>query len=661
MANLRREDIDRILKQCQTPFAEFKEYRENWRDLVHRSIEPDMDVRLGSDVAHYTSPDLEEAEHDFADILTMNPTRFDVAMREQGEHAKQAGNDAKLLAAHTWAFVENRGRWIDRANAIGQARYGVNILRMLHNAIEEPEIEGVKDREEAMKQMPWPWYFEQASVLGSSWLSKRQGYKTFAYEYEVPVLSARDDYEIKGAMLNKGKTSKPYDDDRFYRPAVDKLGHMVWLGADDAPDESVWNNVLKGIVIEYQNEDKPCPICADHHPLWCGIELLRADGEPIEDGEIIQEYVLPYKHSGTFRVVPGRVVEQETDPHRKYRPLEYRLLVEATIINWCDSMLQTLVNRDSSDSRVYASLAKLSDEVAHRIPDEFWAKMSIPLPDAGSGELPIVPAELLAWPSQMSETLIEYRDRAVERFEKAKPNRFLTGQNFAEAESGTGSANLQSTQQARLPFGWLLAQSDDFMLKAKEDQFHAVRYWDYLAESKEEEMKFYVSLTGQEEVRKGSAESGQQVYVSATKLDYSFDLVLRTESETLQEQIQKQTQALLLHDKGWLDPEQTVERLGYPDTEDQLRRLAKYRLQKQMAPLKLELQTSALKAILWAVADIDPALMQPPPQPPMMGPAGMSAPMGNPGPQMQQPNPTITLPAVQGVSGGGPVGMGAMG
>lgn len=652
MPKLKRKDIDRLLKQCQTPFADFREFRENWRDLVHRDIQPEMDVRLGADVAHYASPDLEEAEHDFADILTMNPTRFDVAMRETGEHAKEAGNDAKLLAAHTWAFVENRGRWIDRANAVGQARYGVNVLRMLHSPIEEPDTEGMKDRDEAMRQQPWPFCFEQSSVLGSSWQMKGQGWKVFAYEYEVPVLSAREEYEVSGKDLNKHSTG--YDDDRLYRPAVDKAtGKLCWLGNDEAVDESVWDRKLKGIIIEYQDTESPCPICPDKHPLWAGVELLRADGQDIKDGEIIQEYTLPYKHAGSFRVVPGRVVEQETDPNRHYRPLEYRLLVEATIINWCDSMLQTLANRDSSDSRVYVSLSSMSDGVAGRLPDEFFSKMTVPLPDAGSNEVPVISGDLLAWPTNMSEMLIQYRSMAYERFERAKPNRFLVGENFQEAESGTGSANLQSTQQARLPFGWLLAQSDDFMLKAKEDQFHAIRYWDYLAEDKAEEMKYYVALIGDEPVMKGKAEPGRDIFVSASKLEYKFQLVLRTESETLQEQIQKQTQALLLHDKGWLDPEQTVERLGFYDSEDQLRKLAKYRLQKQMAPLKLELQTAALKAILWAVADIDPAMLQAQAQPaPTVGPAQ---------PTMQQAQPTIQLPAIQGPQGGGPLAGAGMG
>lgn len=654
MAKLRHEDVDRILKQCQTPFADFKEFRETWRDLVHRDFTPAMDVRLGADVAHYSTPDLEEAEHDFADILTMNPTRFDVAMREQGAHAKDAGNDAKLLAAHTWAFIENRGRWIDRANAVGQARYGVNVLRMLHSPIEEPDIEGAKDREEAMRKRPWPFCFEQSSVLASTWLMKGQGWECFAYEYEVPVLSAREDFEIKGSQLNKGKKGG-YTDDRMYRPAVDKAGDLCWLGNDEAVDESLWGKKLKGVIIEYIDKGSQCPVCPDKHPLWCGIEILRADGQEIKDGEVIQEYTLPYKWAGTFRIVPGRVVEQETDPHRKYRPLEYRLLVEATIINWCDSMLQTLANRDSSAANVYASLAKVSDTVAGRIPDEFWSSMKIDLPDPSAGTIPVVVGELLAWPTQASEMLLEYRKMAADRFERAKPNRFLVGENFNEAESGTGSANLQSTQQARLPFGWLLAQSDDFMLKAKEDQFHAIRYWDHMAE-KGEETKFYVSLTGDEPLRTGTAESGQEVYTSASKLEYAFDLVLRTESETLQEQLQKQNQAMILHDKGWIDDEQTVERLGFYDTEDQLRRIAKYQLRKKMAPMKLEAQTVLLKTIFWAIAGIDPALVQ------MLQPMapGMGAPPQGNGQQITQPQPTITLPAVQGPQGGNSMA-GAMG
>ena len=641
MSKVTRETADRWLEDSQATFATFKERREGYDNLVHMEWDATLDPRLGIDTATYTTPDLEEAEHDFADILTMNPTRFAGNPGEQGDHAKKAMEDGVLWSARTWA-EENSGRWIDRKIAGGQARYGLKWMRMLHHPIEDPETEGMKDREEAMKNQPHPWYFEDVPDLSVSFLPKRENAEVIVAELEYPVLSAYDEYQVDGEKIGKEKGKQ-------YRPYCES-GKLGWLGDGDVADRSQWDKTLKLIVIEYRDYDHLCPVCPDKHPLWAGIEILKGGQQETKEGEVAQEYLLPYKHWPTLRLAQGRTTN-DRDPHWHFRPLSFRLLVEATVMNWAISTLMTLSNRDSSDSRVYVSTAKLSDAAVGKVPEEFWDQMSVPLPDPGANEIPVIHGELLVWPTNMAEMLWEVYKDARQRFIEAKPNRFMTGENFEESQRGTGTANLQGLQQARLPFNWLLSQSDKFILEAKEDQLHAMRYWDYEAEN---ETKFYVTLMGDESVKGMTPEAGKSVFMSASKAEYHWKLLLVTESETLQEALQNHQEAIMLHDKGWLDAEQTVERLGFYDTKQQLRKIRKYQLQKEMAPVKLTLQTAVLKTIMASVAEIDPVLLGIA-QPVVEGQGQKGDPTGG---QPPPPQPEITLPAVQGPTGGpSPVGV----
>lgn len=650
-----RATLERWLIQAQSRFQEFKTKRETWQDLVHRDLDPHLDPKLGIEVAKYKTPDLEEAEHAFMDIMTMNPTRFSANMRQQGDHAEDAMKDAVLVASHTWAFIENRGRWIDRSNAGGQARYGVNIMRMLHHPIEEPDASSYDDREEAMREMPWPFYFEDVPLLGCSWVDRQQKAEIFAYEVEIPVYQAQGDYRIDGSTLNQGKETKAYEDGKKYSPYVAGDGKLGWLGEGQPLGDGMTSedNRITCTIIEYRDYDNLCPICPDKHPLWSGIELVRVPKAKMQDAEVVREYTLPYKHSGSFRIVQGRR-SKDADPHHRYRPLMFRLIVEATVMNWALSTLQTLANRDSSDTRVYQSLANVPDEALKRLADEDWRDLLSGIQRSDDpGTVMTVLGTIEAWPNQLAPILWDIYQDAAQRFEKAKPSRFLQGENYDEAAQGTGTANLQATQQAALPFNWLLSQSDLFILEAKEDQFHAIRYWDYEAGDKEE-MHYYVSLNGEEPSKKVTAEAGKQVYVCASKLEYAFDLMLLTENETLQEQQQKQQMAYEQYDRGFLDDEQLIERLGFHDTDAQLRKLRKHYLRRNAEPMKVKLQMAVLSTLTAALADIDPSLAQMVPEQQPAAPTGPGAGQGMGAPQ---PPATVRLPALEGVSGGAaPVG-----
>ncbi|MGD9827123.1 MAG: hypothetical protein AB7E70_20205 [Hyphomicrobiaceae bacterium] len=639
-----REQIQSWLSEVNEQFTEFRHYRKLWNQMVHRELAPVLDKRLGRNVATYKTPDLEEVEQLVADILTRSPSRFVGNLRQEGTKAEQAMKEGVLHAAHTWGLIEDPAMWIDRDIGIGQARHGVKVMRMLHNPIETPEVGDEDDLEDAMEQ-PWPWYFEDVDVEAIGWLMKNRRPEVCVYEYEAPMLvRGGDDYKVSGKTLAKHRPAGGYSSSATYVPSIDQAGKLVWVGDASARDESTWSKKLRGVVIEYLSKDKTCPVCDDAHPLWCGVEILCGPNDKFEDGEIIREYTLPYRHAPSFRIVPGRENVSERNPHWRYRPLLYTLLVEAAVINWCLSVLLTLANRDSADNRLYATLAGMPADVADRVPAEFWDEMKIDLPDPERNEVPVLPVQLEAWPAKLAEILFQVYQDAVRRFEAAKPNRFLTGDNTQEAAQGTMTANLQATQQSALPFRWLLTQKDVFIREAKADQWHAVRYWEY-EKGGAGETKFRVNLSGEEQVQ-GDPKAGTSVYLSASKAEYQYDLVIITDSDTLQEQAEKRRQAFEAYHEGFYDDEQVIEALGFYNTDAQKRRLRKYQLKRAAAPRFEASKLDLLTKLAAVVGGVDQSLlMQGRPQMPSMGGRQMPGGGGGAGGPPQ-------LPAVEGAGGG---------
>lgn len=652
MATPTRETIDSWLHQVREQFQEFHHYRTLWDQMVHRELSPVLDKRLGRNVAQYKTPDLEEVEQLVADIMTMAPSRFVGNLRQEGTKAEEAMKEGVLFASHTWGLIEDSSSWIDRAVGIDHARHGVSVMRMLHNPLEDPDIGDDDDLEDALEQ-PWPFYFEHVDIEAAGWIMKNRKAEAFIYEYEAPMLTLGEDFKVTGKLLAKRAPAKGYAESATYVPSVDQAGKLAWVGDSTARDRSTWTKKMRGVIVEYLDKDKTCPVCDDKHPLWCGVEIMCGESDEIQDGEVVREYTLPYKHAPSFRIVPGRENVAERSPHWRYRPLLYTLLVEAAVINWCLSVLLTLANRDSADNRIYATLAGMPNDIADRIPGEFWEDMTIDLPDQEKGEVKVLPAKLEAWPAKLAEVLFQVYQDAVRRFEAAKPSRFQTGTNYDEAAQGTMTANLQATQQSALPFRWLMAQKDVFIREAKADQWHAVRYWEYEKGTKGE-TKFRVNLSGEEQVQ-GDPQAGKSVYLSASKVEYQYDLVIITESDTLQEQAEKRRQAQEGYNGGWLDDEQVIEAYGFYNIDAQKRRLRKYQLKRAAAPRFEAAKLDTLTKLAAVVAGIDPSLlMQGRPQMPA-SPVGQPQPVGAGGAPAVPPQAAV----VDGVSGGSsPLGNG---
>lgn len=635
-------------------FEEFRTFRRAWDDLINRELKPVLDKRFGTYFADYQTADLEEAMHDVADVLTLNPTRFAGVPGDQKQGTLDDMHDFVLWDSRTWA-IENRDRWIDRYLGIGQAARGAAGIRMLYHPVKEPEAKDDQGREEAFKNRPHPFYFEKADILGMGWLPADKP-EVIALEVEMPALMAEERLATKGEMLGDG-----YDKGKNYIPYVDtKEAKIKWRGEGEPPDyprQSQSGKSIKVLTVEYLNRDLPCPVCADGHPLWCGVEYVTGGGQAIGDSTCIQKYVLPYKHWGSLRIVAGRKADIYADPHRKYRPLLYRMLVEATIINWGLSMLQLLANKDAADEGEYMDASRLDPALANRLFDELVSKgFGIPKPDPGKNEWAVVWGEIKKRPSEAAEYFVEMIKLAQMRFEAARPSRFILGkQSEAELRDSTATSQRTAVEQSRAPFSYLLSQSDGFILDAKEDQRHAMRLW---AHQTGVEQDFYVTLTGEEQVS-GESEAGRSVKVNATKAGKPFELTLVTKNETMAERAQTRQEALAGYQAGVMDEEQVLEAWGFYDSKAQFRKLEKSVLRRLVKPQNDMVLQQVYSTILASVADIDPMLLSMGPQ--QMGASPSPGQGGGPDAASLQPKGQVQLGPLSRPEGGtSPVQEGAL-
>jgi len=632
-----RTTVDHWRTELESLFSQYMDARRSWRQLLHRELQANVDPKLRDIAAYYETPDIEEELFKLTGILQMNPTEFDYVLLGDGTRLEERAQDTALWVARGHLDI-NKGRKVDRQIGEGQGMDGCKVQRLMYRP--PTELDG---REEYGETDGMLWYTDDVDTLSVRWLPRGEGFEYIIWDAEVPIASANEDYRVSGKQLGGGYNSKLY-----YRPLLDDSNKLVWVGDDVSPDDSQYgtSKLVRRVICEYLDKTNKCPVCPEGHPLWAGVEyLLNAAGEFKTDGIEVNRYTLPYRHAPTLRVIAGRR-SSDRNPHFRYRPALYPLFVEATIINWLNTVLMTLANRDSSQEQVYATLKSLPEAAVGRMPEVYWDTMSVPLPRPGAKEAPIVPGELLAWPTKLVDAFLTLREDALRRFEAAKINRFIMGEAFQEAREGTGSANLSQLQQARLPFNPLLMETDQFWLELYEDILHAIRYWDH-EEPKDTQRQYPVIAGGEEPLARHRAEPGTTVNLTAAMLG-GFRLKLKTENETLQEQIQREQHAWWKFERGFIDDSQLVKEWGYADAEAQLRRINDYRLYVRSKHLKEAAQLYVIQTLFSSQADLDPALFAPAPPsdgaeaPPQGGGVGQ---------------PSVRLPALNGPAGGtSPVG-----
>lgn len=591
-------NLEREYKQAETPFLNLRSKRELWDKLIDRELAQDIQPELTGNIdpVEYRSPDFEKWMFDHVDVLATAPTNFDIVVLSEGTQAKDKGRDILLWDARTWQEL-NDGGWWDQAVAEGQVRHGAFITKLVWSAYDSSQ--------EDAKGRYWGKNFEltDCSLLGSAWIGKDREPDTFWYKYDMGVLEASD--KIRNS---DGK-----------RVTLDKLGKIAWIGEHEAPDKSVWDKSLTILVRDARDPDRTCPVKGCDHQMRKITEYVCRSDVDIKEAEEVCTYDSPFDRCSFF--VTGGRVSNARDPNRRLRPLLYPALVEGIWYNYLRTVLATAARRDSGN-KLYIDGSEVPPHV--ELPEGGQA-VTYPVPDADGDSLPMYPGKVLAFPSEASPHFAALLEESRLRLMEYAPNKITQGTAFEESTEATASVFLQQAQQARLPY--------DRLLKARaattKDIFaaihHAIRFWD--AVSPEGMERQYNNLTSGYEDLVGAekAKPGEEIWVSARKLEIDFELRLETSAETLPEQAQRWMLAKDQYAAGVADEEDLISAAGYRDVHGQTKKLYKSRLERRMQPLELQFAEQAMIKIASVLTGMDLmglAMGGMPPQLPAGNPGG---------------------------------------
>ena len=643
-------DLERQYDRANERFNTFVTKREAWRNLLIRNYPPQLPPELIgiADYLDYETPDIERASNQIVAILTMNPTDFDVAVLEEGEQAKKWGEDIALWTASMWANVLNVARTWDKRTAEAAGRYGVGISRLLwrkqEDTKEQPEEDAdkyLKRREkEQMRKRSREFFLDDTHPLSCCWLERGGEPDILFHKFELQSIEAYGRYD------RPGETERGEEKGKTYRPLVDRVGKLRWIGEDtpaDWGDGNVAQGTVKVLIREARDlKAADCPICHKHKP-WKIAEYIYS-GTAIKEAQKVREYDSPFP-GPTYMITPA-YDSGDRDPDLRYRPPLLPLYVEAQWFNYLTTVIAALARKEASDESVTIDFSKAP-------PGFVWfnegpEKWFIDKPEPGSKKIIGIPGKLEAWPNVQREHLLLMLEASTTRMQSYMPNRFLVGAAGEEAKEATGTAFLQQVQGAAVEFKMPLANMDSTVKRIFEYIYHAMRYWDELGEGVQAGTKYFLAASGGERLRSREVESGEVVFISADKLAIEFDLVTETRSETLAEQGARWAQAKDKHAYGALTDEQLYREAGQRDVDGFKRQKRKELLKRHLEPMKLQIETQIVQTLTLARLGINP--MAPPP--PALGPGGGNGTQPPAESVGAMTGRQLQAPLVDGVSGG---------
>lgn len=544
------------LKRAQDYMGSFKANREGHDGIIKRTMPTVLPKELqefqqGID---YQSPKAEKGILDMVDALQINPTVHSLLTQHPGPQAEKQLREVLLYHARSWD-IENVGRWWDSAVGEDQVRYGVKVMQFCSYGEGESGPENHR------------FYWKNVPTLSVSWMPKGRDVDAAFWEYDLPILESDDDYKRDGDGL---------------RPTLDSAGRLGWLADEEDHDSDSGDagRQLHVIVRDARDpKNKKCPLEGCSHYLR-KISIWVGESGNAKEADLLREFDSPFPGCSFF-IIAGRE-SNERDMDRRYRSILFPYYCEIEWHNMLTTLLATMIRYDYSVVKAYIDGSRMQPgtELSEAGPDG-----TIKIKHSNADEILVIPGELKAWPAIISDHLPMLIQESKERMREFEPNRFTMGQNFEEAKGGTGTANIQATQQAALPYNRLLGQSDSAIQKAAVYREHAIRYWAYAGEDEE----YGYKMAGSEAIGAYSVEGGEKITITAKKVEIEHTIVIRTKSETLAEQERAVQLGWFLLSNNQIDQEQYwQDYVGLTDIEGQERRQAKMLLWKRMQPEIME-------------------------------------------------------------------------
>lgn len=684
---------------------QWREYQDilagDWLPLVRREMPLDLQKVLGNTFQMPIQvPHLRRAGNEWVALLTMTQAKTSTIPLESGLEAK------KLIGrTETWLTAQfnrlNKGRVVDHVKSEGQTYHGVGAHRFTYDLPGEPDDDDLAEYlepadEDGTQAEKYEKRLAQREKARDAYYADKMGDALGLKPVDPltlmwgPNLSSPTDFIEKATISYetfKGITAR---DGRGM--GLDELGRVYLLGQGENEE---WERQVEDSArtFTYYRENVKDPKTGKWH---CD-EYVQADwGEKTSEyGELVNSYEIPFDYPEYIICPSGHEQMMEQNPHKRYLPILYELMVFVHELNYLLTIQTELALMEASGQGMYLDLSRATPETIAAFegsgfsveegPGAGSRRAWVSKAETGTADrLPAYAGEIKPFPSTLSVYLME-RVAHLQDIDipSAMPSRFLVG-NVGESETaGSPASSLaMQTQAASIPRDKHLSPQDEFWEDVGWRIISLIKNTDKdVAPALQK--KYPIAATGEEGP---SVEAGDQIVLTANDLKPRMDIHVFTKRELLQEEMQIWARADADIERGRITLEEYYEKRGYTDPLQHIEDLNLERHRAATAEQFAADEAEERRNLHMLIAGIAPPL-QPPNTPtpgagaigpgPAIGPEGVPGP-GNPGagappiaggggpplPQggpggppattVPQPRPAIAAPETSGSGVGGP-------
>lgn len=638
-------------------WKKFREVRgKNWDPLIRRqapqTLHPDAAAFLQATntVVDIQSPDLEKDLHDRKAILMSTAPRIDAISLDPGTTAKGKVEEIRMYSAGSWLAQDDggeiRGHIFEQ-----QLRWGVGLIEKTYEEPQEPEDDLLPEG-------------EREALKARDRYHRESGHETFAWRPSSPMQMAW--WPLRRPNIFIGEELIAYEDARDLenhegKPLRINRENKAVFFDEGSPIPEVQEDMWQGKSVCVVTRAMP----NKQTGRWQITRWVRNSEAGVEESQLLDTVECPFKRAPFFVVPSGDELVTENDPHLRYRPMLYPLIVDVQELNALVTLLVMVavwhiqnpfyVRLDRLDANQLAAIEGLAN-TGFGVIEGAGAERTFLFrtPEAGTGEIISAPA-LEAMPNgNLPEAFIARLQQVQANMESHKANRYLTGDAADITTDQPSTTTLNQAEAAATPFTMYLNNVASFIKDYLVAEHEAIAYWSQ--GMGKAEMPFPMRIRGDEPAMNSSREPGEEIVLTGSKVtDNPYVLVVTIANETGAERAMREQLADIAYEKGADTRQQWLRKRGYDDPQKQEDLLWADRLDREAEAKYMQVFMDDVNTLFAALSGMNPALTQ------MMGDTsgataqGGGGAQGSPtGQQTKEPGYGVhngTAPVVQGARG----------
>lgn len=637
-------------------WQDFRTYRrDHWDPLIRRrspqTLSPTAASFLQATNAQVDiqSPDLEKDLHDRVAVLLSNTVKVDAYSLDQAPKAKDDVEDVRISLAGSLA-KQNNGFELSRHIYESMVRYGAACVRKTWHEPDEPDDTKLTDympkgaKSDQAKLKARERYFEEQEADCFSWVPVSMMEVAW-----FPLRKPEVYFQESVVAYEEAKELRDRDGRKLRLTQENKAVFMDEGGEEE--NEGDWQGKKIHVIVRAMLDKESGK--------WQVTEWVREASQRVEESAQMDEYTCPFKHSPFFHIAGGDELVTENNPHLRYRPMLYPLIVDMQELNALVTLL-VMTTVWHLQNPFYVAWERVSPEQWSAIDglemqglgviegSGAQRKFLFRMPEPNSGEIATAP-RLEAMPNKDLPDAFMLRIQQVQaNIEYHRSNRYLTGEAFASTTEQPATSTLNQAEAAATPFGPYHTKADRFWEEWLRAELDAIICWDEMSETGK---PYPYRTRGNEPVTREPRDAGEMVVLTADKARRPLTITALTRNETQAERAMNDQLADIAYEKGAIEEEEWHRRRGAEDPRKRMEALWKDRQNRQAEGLFQPVIDESLRTLFLALTGLNtlkaPGAASQMPQLPA-GQPGMGAPTQQPGLGVMNG----TAPLVNGPAGG---------